>query len=113
VFIFAVVDISAHYVTFDGMAFHLAVVGDYYLFRTRLYIADYVTVQVRHAPCASQSVCIVAVAIKLSSTHLVIHAPKRNQDKPIIWVNNIIFFPLKCILERSRDSIVMSYILLW
>ncbi len=88
VFIFAVVDISAHYVTFDGMAFHLAVVGDYYLFRTRLYIADYVTVQVRHAPCVSQSVCIVAVAIKLSSTHLVIHAPKRNQDKPLIWVNN-------------------------
>ena len=88
VFVFAVVDISAHYVTFDGMAFHLAVIGDYYLFKTRLYVADYLTVQVRHAPCKSQSVCIVALAIKLSSTHLVIHAPKTNGDKPLIWVNN-------------------------
>ena len=88
VYVFAIVDISAHYITFDGMAFNVAVVGDYYLFRTRLYITDYVTVQVRHAPCSSQSVCVVAIAIKLSSTHLVIHAPVSNKDQPILWINN-------------------------
>lgn len=86
--VFAVVDITAHYVTFDGMAFHLAVVGDYYLLRTRVHTADSITVQVRHAPCTSQSVCIVAVAMKLSSTHLVIHAPITKQGRPFIWVNN-------------------------
>ena len=86
--VFAVVDVSAHYVTFDGMAFHLAVVGEYYLFKTRLYIDDYVTVQVRHSPCASHSVCIVAVAIELSSTNIVIHAPMSSHSLPFIWVNN-------------------------
>ena len=87
-YVFAVVDTTGHYITFDGMAFYLAAIGDYYLFRTRLYTADYVTVQVRHAPCASQSVCVIAVAIKLSNTYLVIHAPKTIQDQPLFWVNN-------------------------
>ena len=96
-YVFAVIDITGHYITFDGMAFHLATIGDYYLFRSRLYTVDYVTVQVRHAPCALHSVCVVAVAIKLSNTHLVIHAPKTIEDQPLFWLNN------------KEESIIQTY----
>lgn len=96
--VFSVVDIKAHYVTFDGMAFHLSVIGDYYLFRTRLYITDEITVQIRQAPCLSQSVCTVAVAIKLVTTRLVIHAPITKKDQTFLWVNN----KLETLSQASR-----------
>lgn len=87
-FVYAVIDTSAHYITFDGLAFHLSVVGDYYLFRTRLYMYGNITVQVRHAPCGLQSVCIVAVAVQVSQTRLVFHSPTVNEQQPIIWVSD-------------------------
>ena len=93
----AVASTSAHYVTFDGLAFGLATVGDFYLLKTRISISDYFIIQVRHAPCQSQSVCIVAVAIQFSTTVIVIHAPIFELSVPVISVDGT-----KIAIDRDR-----------
>ena len=87
--IIAVASSTARYVTFDGMAFSLATVGDFYLLRTRIHVRDDFILQVRCAPCHSQSVCIVAVALKFSTTLVVFHAPIVNQGAPLVWINQV------------------------
>ena len=87
--IMAVISVAAHFVTFDGTAFGLATVGDLYLLKTGINIDNDFFIQVRHAPCQSQSVCTVAAAIQLSTTVIVFHAPIIELEVPLIWANGV------------------------
>ena len=77
---------GADYTTFDGCSFSFVSVGMFYLIKSPLNF----TVQVRQVPCHLQAVCINAIAVKISEDILVFHAPYKDEQGPVIWVNNML-----------------------
>ena len=81
---FAVSSVGGHYVTFDGYCFTLTTVGEFYVIN--MPHVDF-ALQVRHVPCRLQSVCINAVAIRVSTTVISFHAPYTTNGLPVVWVD--------------------------
>ena len=78
------VTLHSQYTLFDGLSFHLAAVGEFYLIQTINFI-----VQIRQVPCFHQSTCVNAIAVRITNTDVVIHAPYQINEIPVIWIDRI------------------------
>ena len=80
---------GANYVTFDGCSFSFVAVGMFHVIQS--HTVDF-AVQVRQVPCHLQSVCINAIAARMSETNITFHAPYKVGNTPVIWVNKMVIY---------------------